>query len=491
MAIYPLFSLLTYLVLLFVSTLLTSINRINSFYQLVLWSVYVGVFIIFSYIFVHVPKQKIVVILIFGITVSLFIGQMIHPQFFTFLSTSSYQFILRIHQEHNHLGDIAGLGFIAVLINPTNIFVDALLVLTAAIIMIVSFSKSAFLGVLIVFLVLAIQKRGKYIYGFIVTLLISGIVISIYTQEFSKFPLIKTGQKIMTTYLHLKPKPLLSTRNLYFEQAFFVWKSAPLAQFLFGYGLGNYIYPSLKTGKTLDVTPTETHNIFLSIFIESGFLSLFWFLFFCASSLYLGYKLRNPSLYFYVYLLINFQTDFTYVIPFFMLLFFFFASQGIYKKEKTSNEKLLLRIGCIVILTITTISVISYFFVKKEKKKLDAQLIQAVISQNKSQVYLTIRNLERLTPYEESELIRWSSIQEAMGNTSEAVRLIEKISIYSPHLYLEYLPHQLDLQRKIFINLRKYLTEKKTELELFPYSPDEKYDLNTICNNYAGISCVK
>ena len=470
--LYSLLSILLYLVILFTSSLFGSINTLNSSYQLFLQSLYGCIFIFFSLISIKPLLQKIVLVLCLCIAIFFFITHFFAPSLFPFLSTGSYQFILPTYGGHNHLGDLTGLVFVIVLVNPLHwIFLISLLI-PLLIIMGISFSKSAFLGILGVLFVLAVQKKGVYRIGFGIMLCISAIIIGIYTSELAGIPLIQSGQKIMTQTLHLSPKPLLSSRDSYYPQVFRAWKAAPLEQYLFGYGLGNYVYSSIKTGATAGLTPTETHNILLNIFIESGFLSLFWFLIFCTLILVIGLKQKNPSLYLFLYLLINFQTDYTYVIPFFMALFFFFASQVVYKKNKGTNEKVITGIFCILVLAFALYSGTKYSLILRDKANLETKLTNAIIQRDTNTIHETVIKLEALTPYDEGNLVRWASIEEGFKNNTEAIRLLEKVSIYSPRLYLLSLSHQLELQKKAGIDIKQYLEKRKKDFALFPLSPD-------------------
>ena len=133
---------------------------------------------------------------------------------------------------------------------------------------------------------------------------------------------------------------------------------------------------------------------------------------------------------------------------------------------------------------------ISYISIENNKKILDTQLASAALKNDKLSVKSTIQQLEQLTPYEEFELVKWSSAQESIGNNSEAIRLLEKLSVYSPRWYLLYLPHQLDLQKKQKIDLKKYLESRKKIFSTFPYSNEEKAKLNDICNDYAKMKCI-
>jgi len=488
---YSLIAFLFYLFLLFASSFIGSIDATQSFYRLFLQSIYGCIFIVSSIIYCKPSFQKIFLILCIEIASLLFVTHSLFPSLLPFLSTDSSQFILRFLDSHNHLGDLAGLGLIAIVINPLHLGIDLPILLFIFFIMVISFSKSAFLGVLAVLFVLAIQKKGFYRIGFLITLCISAVVICIYTKELSRIPLIKSAQKIMTQTLHLEPKPLLSERDSYFPQVFRAWKTAPLEQLLFGYGPGNYRYPSTKTGLTADLTSAETHSIFLSIFIESGLLSLFWFLLFCSLILFVGLKHKNPSVYLFLFLLVNFQTDFTYAIPFFMILFFFFAGQTVYKKKKIPHEKIIMGSVLGVFLLSAIYSGIVYYSQERENSRLNAQLTEAIIKQDKITIGQTIQNLEQMSPYDENELIRWSSIQEAFGNNAEAARLLEKISLYSPRNYLSYLPHQLDLQKKMKVDISKYIQGRKEDFAQFTFTVEEKKNLNAICIQYTNLSCVK
>lgn len=437
-------------------------------------------------------SQKRFLLICFTIASMLFIGHSLNKTLFPFLTESPYQFILRIGNEHNHLGDLAGLAFISLFLNSFHLFFSMLTLLFIFVVMAISFSKSAFLGILVVTCILAIQKKGKYLFGFICILLVSLTIIAIYTKELATVPLIHSSQEIMTQTLHLNPKSLLSVRDSYYPQVVRAWKSAPLEQLLFGYGSGNYIYPSIKTGTTLELTPTETHNVFLSLFVENGVLSFFWFFIFCLLIVYWGIRIGNPSVYFFIYLFANFQTDFTYAIPFFMVLFFFFAGQSLHQKNEHTNIlspffliALVCAGGIIIILGF------SYISIQRNKKNLDNKLATAIVKQDARIIQNVIEELEHITPYEEGELVKWSSAQETIGNNEDAIRLLEKLSVYSPRWYLLYLPHQLDLQKKIKIDLKSYLTRRKKDFAQFPFSKEEKKQLNDVCNDYAEMQCVK
>ncbi|MEI6775112.1 MAG: O-antigen ligase family protein [bacterium] len=474
------------------SALLSSVNTIQSSYRLFLWSLYGCIFIISLRFPIKFTHQKTFLLIIFFSAAFLYIGHIFNTSLFSFLSDSAYQFILPSYGSHNHLGDLAGLGISSLVLSVSHPFFTALLLIFGLIIMALSYSKSAFLGVIVTLTIIAYIKRGKYIFLYILVLFFSLCIVGIYTRELSGIPLVQSSQKIMKQRFNLNSKPLLSARDYYFPQVIRAWKSSPVEQLFFGYGSGNYIYPSVKTGVTTDLTPMETHNIILSIFIENGGLACFWFVVFCVSIIILGIKSENESVYLFIFLLANFQTDWTYTMPFFMSMLFFFAGQSIHQGGKNVFIKSSLFIQALSFVVILSgISGISHIVVQNNKKNLDRQLMVAYENINITEAERIIRELELITPYEEKELVAWSSYEESLGNIPEAIRFLEKLSIYSPRWYILYLPHQLDLQTRNGVDLKKYLEGREKEFDAFSLTNDEKDKLNSICDEYANISCIR
>ncbi len=469
-----------------------SINTIHSSYQLFFWALYGCAFIVSIGVPINFRYIKNIVLFIFLISSFLFIGRSLNPTLFPFLSTSPYQFILRVAGEHNHLGDLAGLVFVSLILSSSHLLLIIPSSLFAFVIMAISFSKSAFLGALVVLFILAIQKKEVYRIIFSILFCISLLVITLYTKEASSIPFVKQGQKIMSQTLHLNPKPLLSVRDFYYPQVIRAWQTSPLEQLLFGYGSGNYIYSSIKTGVSSDLTPTETHNIFLSLFVENGILTLFWFLIFCTYIVIQGLKQENPFIYLFIYLLVNFQTDFTYAMPFFMVLFFIFAGQSLPDaRDKMSVKSSFFFFSLFCMIGLTIFLGLIYMSILNNKKQLDVKLQSAFKSQDKQKIQETINSLEAITPFEEAELVKWSFIQEFIGNTKEAIRLLEKLSVYSPRWYLLSLSHQLDLQKKDGIDIKQYLEKKRGSFSQFPFTEKERIQLNNICAEHAKIQCVR
>jgi|GEM_PF-5605489 len=488
---YSSVSIFIFLLLLFLSTCLFSLNFLRSSSLLFYWSVYVGIFIVSLHYYVPFTYFKAGIFVFFLGVVLLYIGHELFPSLFPFLSVSPYQFVLRNGGGHNHLGDLAGIILSVLLISPGSLYFAIPASLLIFGLVAISFSKSAFLGITVTLFALTLIRKKIYAALFAFVLVISVVVIAIYTQELSYNPTISNLQKIMVQRLHLNPKPLLSVRDIYFPQVIRAWQSAPLEHSLFGFGSGNYIYPSMKTGVSTDLTPTETHNILLSVFVENGILTLVWFIFFCMIVLYWGIKLNNPAIFIFIYLLANFQTDFTYTIPFFISVFFFLAGQSLHSSSTNiPRHSIFMKIGIFILILFILISGLNWGYQHNKKKSLDTLLTRASKSRTSQDLTSLINNLEEITPYQENELVYWSSLQENRKNYSEAVRLLEKLSVYSPRWYLLYLPHQLELQKKMRVNIKKYLEYRKKDFSQYFYTSTEKQELNEVCQNAAEMNCI-
>lgn len=487
---YTILSGLVFILLIALSSQLSSINQLHSSLLLFLWVLYMFTFTISFLIHIPFSIQKTLLFLFTVGCALLFIGHELNPVYFSFLPHTATQFILRVANEHNNLGDLAGLALSALVASSSFNVLSMVGGVFFFLIIAISFSKSAFLSFFIILLIITIRKRGIYIVGLVSFLLLSILVVGIYTAEFSHLPFIRNSQTMMQRILHLKPKPLLSVRDSYYPQVVRVWKTAPLEQKLFGYGSGNYIYPSVKTGASTDLTPPETHNILLSIFIENGPLTALWFIIFCVLILYFGFKESNPTAYLFLYLLINFQTHYAYIIPFFMILFFFFAGQSTQQSSQKIERVYVKIAGIILMIGLLLLTGLHYRAIRNKKRDFDSQLTQAAKQNNNQLITNSIANLETITPYEEFELVRWSALQEQCNNGAEAVRLLDKLSLYSPRWYLLYLPKQMEIMKNNKIDIQKYLTERKKDFAQFPFSKEEKKQLNDICQEYAKMKCA-
>lgn len=489
MAIYSLISISIFVTLYCLSPFVNSVNLLNSSDKIVEICFYILLYFLSARFLL---KKKVIFVSITALCLisgTLYVFHAIAPSFFSFLRPNSLQFIIPTEGGHNHLGDLMGLGILSLFGSFVPFPYRVILFVFFILLIILSFSKSAFLALLCTLLFIMLLKRGKYIFIFICVTGISLIAVATYTKELGSFKPIAHVQKYMENNLHLHPKLLLSSRNIYIAQAAKSWVSSSLEHSAFGFGPGNFIYASNKSAYNPEQATTDAHNLLLTFIMESGMLALFWFLFFFISTLFIGWKTKNPLVFFVIYLFINFQTDYTYQIPFFFALFFILVGQ-VTAPLITKERKVLLQSLITFIFVITSCSLVYSIYINYTYRTFYSQLLHAVSSDNILLFDKISKQLEIITPFDESLLIDLSKYNEELNNNREAVRLLKKLSLYSPHRYLLFFSHQLDLQKKLDVNLTKYIRTSRKEFASLPYTLKEKYLFNAICKNYAKIRCI-
>ena len=489
MTIYPLASATLYVFLVMLSSFIGTINTLYSSRQTAFLCVSLLLYLLSARFYVG---KKIPLRIIIGISIcagGLFIFHALNPSFFSFLQAGNLQFIVATNGGHNHLGDLAGLGLIALFISPVSLVGQLCIGVFFFLLIIVSFSKSAFLALVITLFFMMITKRGKYFFIFIVIASLAIVSVILYSQEFSSFQPIAQIQSQMKKTLHLEPKQLISSRDIYFAQAAQAWMTSSLEHSFFGYGPANFIYASSKSAQSSWNIISDSHNFLLTTFIESGPLALFWFIIFFVLTVYAGYKTNNPLVFLVLFLFLNFQTDYTYLIPFFFLSFFFFSGQIIAPLMRTENKTFLHWLICSIFI-LSICSGIYALYQNQRYTNLNFTLMQYLMKKSPSIDKNVPQELEKITPYDEYLLMNLSLYYEKSGNIKEAVRLLDKLSLYAPHNYLSLLPQQLDLQIKGRMNVMSYLESRRKDFARFPFTIKEKKTLNTLCEKYAKISCV-
>lgn len=477
------------LTLLTLSTVISTIDKQRSYGFLLLWSVGILTFILASLIRIKFTLLSKCISLFTLICISLYALSTLHITFLPFLNHGYYQFILPAEVGgHNHLGDLVGLCLTLTFVAQTTILSRFDILLFYAV-MFTSFSKSSFLALSLTYAMVFFKKRASFIYG-VAIIILAVFALLIYTKEFEVYPPIKRLQNEFVAMTHLQTKPLLSSRVLYTQQAFKSWQTSDFITQSFGFGLGNFMYPSQKTATKADLGAPDAHNIFLSLFIESGLLPSLWFFIFSVFVLITGFISQSLFLYPFLYLFIHFQTDFTFHIPFFFFCFFIFAGQSISTYTDKKNKGILL-ILLLIALMITTFAGYMYWQTTLYKGQLLKAVDFQIKKQNKAAVFSTLYQLEQMQPYDRSQLVKSSSIYEAFGDNKNAVRLLEKILLYDPRSYLLVLPHQIELQQKMDVDIKKYLYEKRGAFSQLPFTPKEWKILNDICFQYTESLCVK
>jgi len=246
----------------------------------------------------------------------------------SFFEATAYQLIIPIYGNHNHLGDFLGLTIIYIIYDLINKKdkKELWLLVFFLLFFLLSFSRSAYLDLLIILFFL-LKKPKKFLW-----LMFLVFIFFIFSQQelYRSWPF-SAAYPFITEKLYFQPRSFLSGRPEYFSQAIKGFLEKPV----FGWGLGNFIYPSNKYVSEESQQVISALNLPLTILTETG---IFGFLAFIGFWLAIIKKIdfgKKPCYYLFFYLYLNFLTDYTYAIYGMYLLLFLLAGAMI----KTEKEK--------------------------------------------------------------------------------------------------------------------------------------------------------
>lgn len=248
---------------------------------------------------------------------------------------SSYFFITQF--VHNHLGDWLGLAIVITIFfineKPRRLW-PYLLTIIFLPLFFLSQSRSAFLALMVtVFLTILINKTSQKISKIIVGVLIivSVLFLLITIKEVNFWPIKNLRRPLLEKKLIVE-KSLVNMRDQYFSAALKGFISSPIL----GVGPGQYYLLSKKYSNGNYQVSGTSHNMFLDLLSERGLLGLLAFLFF----LYLILRgKRNIYFWLLIYLLINFQTDYTFTLAAFQWVFFILASLNLKDENVVIDKK--------------------------------------------------------------------------------------------------------------------------------------------------------
>ncbi len=361
--------LLTFTGVLYAASLLFSINKeasVNS----VLW--FCAFTLFFLYSSTYQENRKNIIRTIFAVSLLYCAGFIIWRLYPHILSIQhADQLMIPFYQPHNHLGDLLGISILIALyyftanprliyLIPVGFFFPFLLI---------SFSNSAYLSFTITSLLIFLNGIKKGALGTKKTILILfffciGILVFVFgsVRLLPKTPIQQKINKIFSNTFSFSPKTTGSNRIVYFAQALEGIQRHPL----FGVGPNNFAELSRELKKSRDDFTTDAHNVFFEISVESGILTLLFFALFVFTVMRRG--INNASLLFFLflYLLLNFQTDYTYKIASAFFLFIVFAAQSENRSEAKPSR--LLTAGYIIgsfVLQITVIFLLASLIFQK------------------------------------------------------------------------------------------------------------------------------
>ena len=275
------------------------------------------------------------------------------------------QFVFPTYANHNHLGDFLGL---LVLILSYLFFKKARmwflpLLLFFFGVMIFSFSRSAYVAFFIVFIFMLFYFHKKisrlllpFILFFLSLILFTTFIISI--ELTSSSPFFK-AQTYIKTVFNVIPREPLSSHDIYLKQALISIQQYPF----FGIGGNNFILASKKTALYQNSTDS-VHSLFFQMGAEQGIVATLFFLVFVAFVLIRLFRFPTLPGFLFLYLLFNFQTDYTYHIYSFFLLFIILSSLSYSEKKEVSIPSSLYGAISTVLLAALVCILTSSLFVK-------------------------------------------------------------------------------------------------------------------------------
>ncbi|MEK7109776.1 MAG: O-antigen ligase family protein, partial [Patescibacteria group bacterium] len=368
---YPSITFGFFLILSFISAIFFSVDKQISF-ELALF--YLSSFLIFIFFYNNKKLAKKYIKLI------IFIGSTIFTLIYLFrLNTSpidGYQLVVSYYGHiHNHLGDFLGLGLIvfiySLIIKKENNW-SYLLILFFPFFML-SFSRTAYVALLITTFFILIRNKSISFFSIKTTLVIILVILSMVfffatVKEADNKTIVGKLNQLLSVKFNLQSKDFTARRLTYLEQGLKSFVDHPL----FGVGPGNFGYSSKKyqseKSQWYEFTTTDNaHNLSLDILFESGGLAFIFFELFIILLLISIFKKNNLQNYLLLYLLINFQTDYTYKIYSVFILFMILAATVYEEKTSKANQSFIFNLFSICLLFIVTSILTSGIFLRLNK----------------------------------------------------------------------------------------------------------------------------
>lgn len=389
----------------FISTIL-SLNHELSIERFLL---YQSAYLIGIFFYNHKNEYKKIIeklIIIIGIifTIAFFLKDYLLSKPYLFDVNQLYNFYFPAFlTKNNHLGVILGIVIFLFLIRKNFLFSGLFFP-----IYIFSFSRSAYISLLITIILYFLNTKKKEIKKLNKKLLIINFIFFIVVFIFSVFLFVPRGD-------------FLSSHHLYILEAIFGFRDRPF----FGYGPGNFVEISRRYASRLAGTFGEvSHNLFSDILSESGIFSFIFFSFFIFQLL--KNKEKNKYFYIFVYLLTNFIFSYLYSIKSVFVLFL--ITIGLFYKEEENISFNFLSIGYSLLIFFIAIYLfygeILYFqdkylaSLKIYPYRLEGynKLIASTSLKKKDKIYEYLKQYEEYFPYSSARLRYSADIFDKIGD---------------------------------------------------------------------------
>lgn len=330
---------------------------------------FLSLFLIFIYSYNHREEAQGNLFLFIGILSTLFtLYSRLVPLFVTYrvqalIPFAEKQLVFPTYMPHNHLGDFLGmlLVLLAVRHRGENAFLLLLAFMGGFVFFIASASRSAYLAfffVLILYLIRSyrtISRRYLYIGAASLGIIMVVSFLTLLPYAVPSSPVTKVMSNV-GKYISFAPRGFLSNRDIYYRQALSSIRERPL-----GIGAGNFRLASYKYSTDNEVSDSA-HSLFLEQAAENGIPFAIILILLTVVFIVSALKSPSPAGFIFIYLILNFQTDYTYQIYLFPVLAVIAAAASYREK----NELVLPSVsflGASLLLPLIAVSIIvsSYF----------------------------------------------------------------------------------------------------------------------------------
>jgi len=436
----PLMAGLLYFLFLFFSAISTLFFSLDKHVSFELFFLHYSSFLLFLF-FYNFKKSTVLlscylpIILGFLFTVYSFLLPFFKSKGFTSLiPLFEKQFVFASYTNHNHLGDFLGLLVLVTFYYLIHKKWSALpFFLFFFGIMMLSFSRSAYLAFFIVFILILFFYRKNistlilpFVLFILSLMLFATFIISIQVPINSPFYKIQT---LLKTSLDVSPRETISARDIYFKQAFISINKYPF----FGIGSGNFLIAS-KSNVISSNSSDSAHNIILELATEQGLFATIFFLLFIF--LITKHALTNSSLsgFLFLYLLINFQTDYTYQVYSLFLFWIILSSLSYSEKNEIEASSSLYGLLCIVPLVILVCISTSSLLLKigniegaNNWYPLSKDVYVSAIKKQDNKSSIFIARAEQIAPYDLNIIIESANYYITKGNKQKALSYYERV----------------------------------------------------------------
>jgi len=366
------------------------------------WLLYANMFLLFIYWYNNKEEGKILTGRMIRIgTVVFFLAYVVKTLFLknslinVFPKNEFNLFSSYASLNHNHLGDFIGLAIIMIVWNyfvfNKKQFVAFILFIG---VVLYSFSRSAYVSLFFTFLFILWRNRGRVkefkkhiIAALIFFLLFFGMSLLLGRG-------LKTGygkKFTLANVIQVPYKNIFGGRIGFFSQALQSSRERPL----FGLGPGNFIYASVKYRQDYFSTAGTSFNLFLDILVGNGifaFLAFFSIVFLITRS---AFKKTSLFSVFFLYMLLNFQTNYIYQI--YGVLFLFVISGAVtYEEKNEAPHTIMYAILSLFLFILSALIIASKLFLLHGQAEIARQLYPL----NKEAYYQLIQNAFKEKDYD-------------------------------------------------------------------------------------------